>query len=271
MINIKEKLAICYACCGPTYRKTALDKINNLYFDHPNIYYFIITDNKDYFKGVTRQNFVVNELKDFYDEYPTLDINEKLLESENRDDYAMKFIENNYRFPFSINRFNLLQANKLGITNVVMLCTDTDIHLSKIDNHLELKSTLYSYTGRWLKKVDKNSLDIDERNMYLVSSILKDNFNIDTDAILNVYDGAGKFFVFKNDKQLIDLFEKWNFVIEYLYKENEIHNFQGSYAVNDEYILAPILNSVGINPPPNDSYIRMFSANHQPTVERFWM
>jgi hypothetical protein len=45
-MEFDEKIAICYTCCGPTYRKTALEKLNNLHIDNPNLYYFIITDDK---------------------------------------------------------------------------------------------------------------------------------------------------------------------------------------------------------------------------------
>ena len=58
--HMEEKIAICYTCCGPTYRKTAKEKLINLHEDNPNIYYFIITDDKNYFKDIQRKNLVVN-------------------------------------------------------------------------------------------------------------------------------------------------------------------------------------------------------------------
>lgn len=47
---MNDKLAICYTCCGPTYRKTAKDKLINLHTDNDNLYYFVITDDKSYLK-----------------------------------------------------------------------------------------------------------------------------------------------------------------------------------------------------------------------------
>ena len=134
-MDFNEKIAICYTCCGPTYRKTALEKLNNLHIDNPNLYYFVLTDDKSYFNGVTRQNFIVNELKDFYPEYPELETYEPFLESTSKEDYAEKFLAQNYKFPFSTNRFHFKQAKEFGVHNIAMLGTDTDINLD-ITNHI---------------------------------------------------------------------------------------------------------------------------------------
>ena len=32
-VKFKDKLAICYTCCGPTYRKSAKDKLLNYYIE----------------------------------------------------------------------------------------------------------------------------------------------------------------------------------------------------------------------------------------------
>ena len=98
---IQEPLVIGYTCCGPTYRKSVYDKIKDYYFDDDNLYYCILTDDKSYFSDLTRKNLIVNELKDFYSEFPDLEKNEYFLESTNEQEYADNFIQTNYLFPFS--------------------------------------------------------------------------------------------------------------------------------------------------------------------------
>jgi len=67
-MDLNEKIAICFTCCGPTYRQTAYEKLENYYFDNDNIYYCILTDDRNYFNGLKRKNLIVNELKDFYED-----------------------------------------------------------------------------------------------------------------------------------------------------------------------------------------------------------
>ena len=129
-IKLKEKIAICYTCCGPTYRKSAYDKIKNYYFDHEDIYYCILTDDKQYFKDLDRKNLIVNELEDFRAEFPKLKDKEFFLQSSDKNDYAKKWVDQGYLFPFSTYRFNVLQAIKLNIKNVALLCTDAAINFN---------------------------------------------------------------------------------------------------------------------------------------------
>ena len=79
--KFKEKVAICYSCSGESYRESALKNLQDYYFDDENLHYFIITDDKSYFDGVQRKNLVVNELKDFYEEFPLLEKYEATEES----------------------------------------------------------------------------------------------------------------------------------------------------------------------------------------------
>lgn len=263
-MQINEKLAICYTCCGPTYRKTALEKLNNLHVDHPNLYYFVITDDKSYFKNITRQNFIINELKDFYPEYPELEIYEPFLESISVDDYAEKFIKQNYKFPFSTNRFHFKQAREYNIHNIAMLGTDTDLNLSIVNNFLNPKNTLYNAISRWYK-------NISEESMMHVVNILKEKYNLHVNDEVMVFDAAAKFFIFDSVEKMDQFFSIWNDVMFTLYRENKIKDFGGWYAVNDEYILAPIYDALHIDGPRDDNYVRLFDVKHNPAEERFWL
>jgi len=263
-MDFNEKIAICYTCCGPTYRKTALEKLNNLYIDNPNLYYFVITDNKSYFNEVKRQNFIVNELKDFYLEYPELETYESFLESTSVEDYAKKFIAQNYKFPFSTNRFHFKQAKKFGICNIAMLGTDTDLNLNIINNFLNHKNTLYNAISRWYKNISEESM------MHIVN-ILKEKYNLFVEDKIMIFDAAAKFFIFDNVNKMDQFFNVWNDIMFTLYKENKINDFGGWYAINDEYILAPIYNALHIKGPKDDNYINLFKVKHNPSEERFWM
>lgn len=263
-MEFNEKLAICYTCCGPTYRKTALEKINNLHIDHPNLYYFILTDDKSYFEGVTRQNFIVNELKDFYLEYPELETYESFLESTSVEDYAKKFIDQNYKFPFSTNRFHFKQAKEYGVCNIAMLGTDTDLNLSIVNHFLNPKNTLYNAVSRWYQ-------DISEGNMMYVVDILKEKYNLSVEDTVMVFDAAAKFFIFDSVEKMNQFFDMWNDIMFTLYRENKIKDFGGWYAVNDEYILAPLYNALNIEGPRDDSYVNLFNVKHNPAEERFWI
>lgn len=264
MIKFDEKLAICYTCCGPTYRKSALDKLNNLYFDHPNIYYFILTDDKEYFKDVKRKNFVVNELKDFYEQYPKLKIFEPFLESDNEEDYAKKFIEQNYKFPFSTYRFQLLQAKEFNIHNIAMLGTDTHINFDTLSNeHFKDKNIIHNMVTQWF--VDANDV-----KMKVVVDLLKDKYNLVTSEQINVFDEAARLYVLEDTDKLNQLFDLWNDVVFSLYEEGKMDCFIGWYAMNDEYLLGAIYDVIGISRP---KYIdtNILLVNHNPAVERFWM
>lgn len=266
MINFTEKLAICYTCCGPTYRKTALEKINNLYFDHPNLYYFVLTDDKSYFKDVQRKNFVVNELKDFYNEYPYLEQYEYFLESEDASDYAKKFIDQNYKFPFSTTRFHLLQAKEHNVCNIAMLGTDSDVDFNILkQEHLDTKNVLYNTVTQW-------DVSADDVKMKIVVDLLKEKYNLITKSEIKVFDEAARLYVFNDLDKMIEFFNIWNSVILDLYTQNKMECFKGWYAMNDEYLLGAIYDVIGIYPPENiDLNPQILKTNHNPQVERFWL
>jgi hypothetical protein len=272
-----DKLAICYTCCGPTYRKTARDKLINLHKDNKDIFYFVITEDADYFKDVKRKNLIVKNLKDFYTEYPHVEKYESFLESENLEDYANKFLATDYRFPFSVNRFNFILAKEYNIKNVALLGTDTDINLNcykSIQNKLKPVNKIYNVVGRW-PEVTSNF------NMSVVVDLLKTKYNLTVDEKLVIFDAAGKLFCFDKIDDMMRFFNIWDDIIETLYKTNKIPLFHGSYAVNNEYILAPIYNALNITDGQINEHaiaeefgvhvLNLFTVNHNPEVERPWI
>jgi hypothetical protein len=270
---LEEKIAVCYTCCGPTYRESAKRQLTNKYFDDDNIYYCILTDDKSYFDDVKLKNLVVNELKDFYKDFPDLEKNEVFLESNSKEDYAIKFVDNNYLFPFSTYRFNLFQAANLGISNIALLCTDTYINF-KPEPEWESGSD-FGFKNDVFKK--KNSIHnavsmwpspITGHNMGLISDILKKDFNLIADDTVTVVDAAARLFIFENIKQVTKFFNLWNNIIEKLYSTKKISVFEGSYVINDEYILAPLYNTFKFTISPD--IFRIFTVKHDQTNERFW-
>jgi len=136
------------------------------------------------------------------------------LESTDKEDYAKKFLEINWTFPFSVYRFHFLQAINLGITNVMMLCTDTDFTYKNFSNDILVqKNRIYNAVSQWKKTIK-------EQNMEVVVNRLESKYN---------------------------------------------------FKINDEYILAPIYDALGIT-KYDGTYSRgdLFVANHQQKIERFW-
>ena len=259
-----EKIAICYTCCGPTYRKSAREKLETVNFDDDNIFYFVLTDDKKYFEGIQRKNLYVNELKDFYQEFPELEKNEWFLESENEQDYGNKFNSLNYKFPFSTNRFHFLQAQPFGITNIVMLATYTILNFGILNDFLGKKNILFNAVTRWKDEIKNHSMSI-------IVDMLKEKFNLDVENEIWVYDGAAKFFQFENVEKMMELFKIWNETMKFIHEQNIVRLYAGSYAVNDEYILAPIFNALNITWEQKPSYPQFFHVQHNPKLERFWM
>jgi hypothetical protein len=170
-VNFTEKICVCYTCCGPTYRKSALDKLTNIYPDADNVFYCVLTDDKSYFKDLQRKNLIINELKDFYSEYPYLETYEPYLESVDAQDYAKKFMETNYLFPYSTMRFHLIQAQSVGCSNVAILSTDSEFILEALwDGFFEDKNKIY-YLGNWF-------LDVSDIRIKTVDDILRSKYNL---------------------------------------------------------------------------------------------
>jgi len=259
----EEKIAISYFCAGESYRESAVKQLENKYFDDDNVYYFIITDDKDYFKHVQRKNLIVNDLKDFYQEFPQIEKYEALIESTDKNDYAEKFIKDNYAFSFSLMRFNLLQAYKYGIKNVALMCTDTILRLNLITpSILNFKNTIHNAVSEW-------NANIDECPSQIVKNVLQQHFNLTPETNIRVLDAAGRFFIFDSLETMKEFFDLWNKLIVYLYENNLMVNFKGSYVYNDEYILAPLYNIFGLN-KQYQHCSGLFEVNHNQVEERFW-
>jgi hypothetical protein len=270
---LEEKIAVCYTCCGPTYRESTKKQLNTKYFDDDNIYYCILTDDKSYFDDVKLKNLVVNELKDFYKDFPDLEKNEAFLESNSKEDYAIKFVDNNYLFPFSTYRFNLFQAANLGISNIALLCTDTYINFKpepewESGSDFGFKNDVFKKKNSIHNAVSRWSSPITGHNMGLISDILKKDFNLITDDTVTVVDAAARLFIFENTKQVTKFFNLWNNIIEKLYSTKKISVFEGSYVINDEYILAPLYNIFKFTISPD--IFRIFTVKHDSENERFW-
>jgi hypothetical protein len=262
--KFKEKVAICYSCSGESYRESALRQIRDNYFDDDNLHYFIITDDKSYFDGLERKNLVINELSDFYEEFPLLEKYEALLDSKSKTDYATQFVEKNYLYSFSLMRFHLLQAYRSDISNVCMMCTDTRVDFNIFNDTLfDIKNTIHNAVSEW-------DADLQEKSMHIISDRLKDTHNLECSNTVRVLDAAGRFFVMDTLDSLKKLFDTWNDVIVYLYENDHIKHFIGSYVYHDEYILAPVYNAFGLNKREVHCLSRMFDVNHNQLQERFW-
>lgn len=260
-MEIKNKIAICYTPCGPTYRSTVKRKLETLHIDHKNLHYLIITDDKEYFKGINRKNLIVNELKDFYPDYPHLEKYEYFLESESKEDYAKKWFEQGYTFPFSTNRLHFIQASKLDIKDVIWLGTDTDVFLDRIDPLLNHDNTIYNSISRWDAHISSN-------HMMEIVNILKEKYSLEVEPTLEIYDAAAKAFSFESVEFMLKFFEIWDYTIVQIYSQNKMKLFGGPYVRNDEFILGPIHNALGIKGPSVD--YSLFDARHDPCTERFW-
>lgn len=266
MIKFDQKLAICYTCCGPTYRKTALHKLQNVYIDHPNLYYFILTDDKSYFKDVKRDNLVINELKDFYNDFPNLEKYEWFLESLDEKDYAEKFIKLNYKFPYSTMRFHIQQVKPYDIPNIAFLSTDTTIELNTLDDtYFNEKNIVYNTQTQWM--VSSN-----EEKMKEVVNLLYREYKFKTSEDIMVFDGAARLYVFENFAKMETFFDIWNNVIKLFFEEDRMKIFLGWYAINDEYIISCICDVLGIKRTSNPEKTNGFLiTNHNSKEERFWM
>ena len=249
--KLNEKVAIGYVCSGQTFREITLYQLENNCIDNENIYYLIITDNKEYFNQCTRKNLIVNELKDFYSEYPEVEINEKFIETDDPEEYYESILNQDLKFSFSVYRFHLIQAQRLGITNVSMLCVDTCFNFkemlkydsleSTFNNMFERKNSLYNAVAIYGTTQDHNF------PLKLTWRILKEKFNYTTDSeIVMTPDAAARLFIFESEEQMMKLFNIWHEVICHLYKTKEIEYYSGSRVINDEFILGPIYNMVGI-------------------------
>lgn len=265
MINLNENISICYTCCGPTYRKSALRQLTENCVEHPNVSYCVLTDDKDYFSGVTLQNFLVNSIEDFYDEFPLSEKYEPYLKGVDENEYAKKFIERNYKFPYATMRFQMLQAKKFGALNVALLNTDTTINLETLTpDLLKDKNIIYNAVSLWYENYD-------DLRIKTAVDVLVERHDLTSTFPIMVFDEAARLYVLNDEAKLDELFFLWNDVVETLYQKDQMKHHIGSYVTHDEFILAPIYNCIGIDRPADDSIKnRIFNVKHNATEERFW-
>lgn len=269
-MDIDEKIAICYTCCGPTYRKSVLKLLKNYYPENKNLFYCIITDNKEFFQELNIKNLIINEVKDFYKEFPLSEKYEPIISVDSPLEYSKIFMEKDYKFPYSIMRYHLKQIENLDILNVAFLSTDTVFDLENYITHKDIiqkeKNTIYNTVSIWIES-NKNTLG------KVIDNRLKEDFNINLgDEEFFVYDEAGRFINFKDSKTQIELFNIWNDLIFALYKNNEIGSFKGWYVIHDEVLLGALYKILKINKPLNESVSgKILKTNHIPEIERFWM
>jgi len=264
-VNFNEKLAICYTCCGPTYRKSALDKLTNFYFDHPNLYYFVLTDDRTYFKDLQRENLTINELKDFYSEYPEIEEYEFFLESTDEKDYGEKFVKTKYLFPYATMRFHLLQAKEHGITNIALISTDSVINLERFtDETFKVKNKICGTAG-WPSDLNDNKIES-------VKEVVREKYNIEASDIVIIFDEAVRLYILESIDFLMKFFNIWNEVTTELYRNKKIILHRGSYVIHDEFILAVVHHIMGITGPFENwaPFSNIFTVNHNPRIERFW-
>lgn len=263
-VNFSEKLAICYVSCGPTYRESLLKKLNEKYFDHENLYYFILTDDKSYFKDLPFTNLCVKELKDYYEEFPEIRQFEYLIEAKSKTEYATQFVKTNYVFPFSIMRFLLLDAYRAEIKNILLIVSDTWVDFNKLtDQYFIEKNRMFNAVSEWDEYIWTN-------NMHHIAKRLQTNHNLIPDKVVRILDACARLFVFKDLETAKNLFDIWHDVMMFLYKADLIKHYKSSYANNDEFILAPIYNVLKLNLSHQHSGYSIFSVNHDPVQERFW-
>lgn len=263
-INFSEKLAICYIACGPTYRESLLSLLKEKYHDHDNLYYYILTDKKEYFNELKFQNLCVKELKDYYEEFPEIRHFEFLIETDDKNEYAENFIKTNYRFPFSIMRFLLLEAYRDKIKNILLIVADTHIKLDRItDKHFEEKNIIRNAVSEWDAYIWNNEMSI-------IANLLEKNHNLICEPVVRVLDACARLFIFNDIEDAKKLFDLWHEILMFIYKNNLMRLYQGSYANNDEFILAPIYNVLKLNKLSQHSGNDFFEVNHNPIKERFW-
>lgn len=264
MSVVREKVAICYTCSGETYRKSAYDKITNFYSDDENLYYFILTDDKGFFRDIKRKNLIVNEFKDFYGTYPNIEKFEKVPEVSSIEEYAKTFLHKGYLFSFSLMRLHLIQAIEYGITNITMISTDSTINPKTINTVLHNKNTIYNAVSEWDESIKKWGMEH-------IQEYLKLNYSYDTGDTVRVLDAAARLFIFDNIKSVTEFFTVWNNILSYLYNTEKIKIFRGPYVIHDEYILAPLYKMFGLTNKNCHACTKdLFEVKHAILKERYW-
>lgn len=263
-----SKIAICYTCAGPSYRESALNSIVNNYPDNENIVYCILTDDATYFKDLNKKNVVINELTDFYSDYPETRKNEYFIKTNSKDEYGKFFTRDGYRFPFSVMRFQILQAISVGVKNVALLCTDSILDFDLFNKDRDF---LLTHTNTISNAVSLWKVPPEEEYIPEIIEVLKEIDYYEPSKEIVVLDGAARFFPFDSLQTQVSFFNIWNKLIEKLYEKGIMNKFKGGYAVNDEYVLAIIYDYMKFNfASLNKDFSHFLKVKHNPKQERYW-
>lgn len=264
-IQLNNKVAICYTCTTKIVREIVLWQLTNRWFDNDNLYYFIITDDKSVFSDCQRKNLIVNDI---------LEYNTHVLEKP----------QSPWPFSFSLFRFHLQQVKPYGITNLGMFCADSIFREEFYNNPQQLENvinnitqepnTLYNHVNVFSINAKTGLQTIGHthppyRDIFLNTlSYLKQEYNFTpTSEIIKVPDAAVRFFNFDDENKIDFLFEVWEKVIKHFYNNpftDLFGNLTSGTIINDEYILGPIYNMLGLEPSlvkQNESY--PFVSHHK--------
>lgn len=246
-IKVENKVAICYTCTTRIVREIVLWQLTNKWFDHDNIYYFIITDDASTFNQCSRKNLIINTIED-YDVHP------------------VEKPDSNQPFSFSLFRFHLQQVKEYGITNIGMFCADSnfrEVHYNNIPVFEQIFNKLtcnpksfYNHVNAWklnsiTGNIKEGEINPTYRELFLgVLNFLKSQFNWEPkDEYITIADAAVRFFNFENIEDLDIFFNIWDTTIHSVYKdiwEDLFLSLSSGTILNDEYILGPIYNMVGL-------------------------
>ena len=119
----------------------------------------------------------------------------------------------------------------------------------------------------WYSNVDA-PLSVSYMDMKPIVTFLENKYNKSIERNVLVLDEAARLYIPNTLDDLKELFYVWNEVIEFLYENNKINQYKGSYVIHDEYILSPIYNLLNIN---FENISNLFDVKHNKEVERFWM
>ncbi len=261
-LNFSEKIALCYTVAGPTYKKSALDKLKTR-IKNNNILYIVITNDKNYFSEVVDTDVIVKELKEFYSEYPEIEQYEYFLETEDLKEYGDAFLTKDYSFPFSVMRFHLKVAAEFGITNVGLLATDSDFKFNLVtDQLLSKKNILYNAVSLWPPD------ELDLQKIDIIREVINNLWNVTFENPNMIYDEAARFYVFESIEFMNKFFSMWHELIIEMFKNGTIKHFRGTFMHNEELMLAVIYKMLHITHP--DPFIGLFDINHDLELERPW-
>ena len=242
-ITINKKIAICYTCTTKIISEIVLWQLTNKWWDHDNLYYFIITDNEDVFKNCPRQNLIVNNINEFQI-------------------HPVECSDSGHPFSFSLYRFHLQQIAPYGITNLGLFCADSNFreehyqnisHLETIINRLtDIPHTIINHVAGYTMTPGVYKEDVHKPYQILFEQVinyLKTKYNYQPSQQIDCLDAAVRFINFENTDELQLLFDIWNSVIKYIYDNQEgviFKSMSTGHILNDEFVLGPIYDLIGL-------------------------